>query len=352
MKRLAALGLVSLFSLVAVAPISHAATSSRAHAHKNLNVLLYIDGSLGDQGFFDSANAGVMRAQKDLGVNVQVKQQSDSGQWQGQILELARSGRYDLIIVDASDPNMNTATKALIQQFPNQKIIDFDDNSFAKSKNVASVIYKQNEGSFLAGALAAMVADSNLKYTSGKKVIGMVGGMQIPVIVDFKDGYVQGAKAVDPKMQVKVTYIGGDGSNSTWANPPAGARLARSLYNTGAAVVYQVAGGSGLGVLQQSKTSNRYSIGVDSNQDAKAPGHVIGSVVKRVDNSLYDLIKLDTKGNLKGAKIYYYGLQNQGIALTRDKYTNAIIPASMYKRLDALEAQVASGKIKVKSEFK
>jgi basic membrane protein A and related proteins len=162
---------------------------------------------------------------------------------------------------------------------------------------------------------------------------------------------VQGVHAVDPKIQVRVTYIGGSGGNDTWSNKPAGARLARSLYDQGAAVVYQVAGGSGLGVLQQSKISKRYSIGVDSNQDAQAPGHVIGSVVKRVDNSLFDLIKLDTKGKMKSHAIYYFGLGNHGVDITRDKYTDAIIPKSMYARLAVLRARVMAGQIKVKTAF-
>ncbi len=116
-------------------------------------------------------------------------------------------------------------------------------------------------------------------------------------------------------------------------------------------MVYQVAGGSGLGVLSQAKVANRYAIGVDSNQDSIAPGHVIGSVVKRVDNSVYDLkINLAVKGKLQGAHIYYYGLQNHGVDLTpRDSYTRAIITPAMYSKLDALEAQVMSGKIKVQT---
>jgi basic membrane protein A len=180
----------------------------------------------------------------------------------------------------------------------------------------------------------------------------MVGGIPISVIIDFKLGYQMGVKAADPNVDVRVTYVGGSGSNDTWNNKTAGARLARSFYNQGAAVVFQVAGGSGLGVLQQSKLSGRYAIGVDSNQDMQAPGHVIGSVVKRVDNSLYDLIKLDTQGKLQGAHIYYYGLKNNGVTLTRDAETRAIIPASMYARLDALAAKVASGQIKVPSAYK
>jgi basic membrane protein A len=254
-------------------------------------------------------------------------------------------------VLDSSDATMNIATKALIAKYPKQRVIDFDDNSFATSPSVSSIIYKQNEGSFLAGALAAMVTESNLPYVSHKKIIGMVGGQKIPVIIDFQDGYVQGAKAVDPKISVNVTFIGGSGGNDTWNNKPAGARLAASLFNAGSAVVYQVAGGSGLGVLSQAKIANRYAIGVDSNQDSVAPGHVIGSVVKRVDNSVFDLIKLATQNKLQGGHIYYYGLQNHGVDLTRDSYTRAIITPAMYKKLDALEAQVMSGKIKVKTAY-
>ncbi len=358
MRRLKALGLSTLLAGTVAGAFAASGTrgqAATAHArlHKSASVLLYIDGALGDLGFFDSANAGVQRAQKELGATVKVIQNNDNTQWQGQLLRLAGTHKYDLIIVTASDANMNNATAALIKRYPQQRVIDFDDNTFASKPGVSTIIYRQNEGSFLAGALAAMVAnDTKLPYVSHKNIIGMVGGQKEQVILDFRDGYAQGARAVSPQIQVRETYIGGSGGNDTWDNAPQGARLARSLYNDGASVVYQVAGGSGLGVLSQAKTSNRYAIGVDSNQDAQAPGHVIGSVVKRVDNSLYDLINLYQKGQLKGGQIYYYGLRNNGVGLTRDTYTQAIITPAMYKKLDALAAQVASGKIKVKSEFK
>ncbi len=349
MKRRAVLGILVLMLGLVGGSSSFGRVTTPARAGTSLSVLLYIDGSLGDLGFFDSAYAGVMRAQKELGVSVKVVQNANATEWQTQLLALAGSKRYDLIILTSDDAALNTAAKALLAKYPKQRVIDFDDNSFATNPSVSTITYKQNEGSFLAGALAAMVAESNLPYVSHRKVIGMVGGQKIPVILDFQDGYVQGAKTVDPHISVNVTFIGGDGSDATWNNKPAGARLANSLFSAGAAVVYQVAGGSGLGVLQQAKAANRYAIGVDSNQDAVAPGHVIGSVVKRVDNSLFDLIQLAIKNQLKGAHIYYYGLQNHGVDLTRDSYTTAIITPAMYRRLDALEAQVMSGKIKVKT---
>jgi len=349
MKKAQAFGVLALLvmSLIGTVSRGHAATATRAHAHKSLSVLLYVDGALGDLGFFDSANSGIERAGRQLGVSTKVIQNNDSTQWQSQLLALAGSHRYDVMVLDATDPTMGPAVGVLIKQYPHQRIIDFDDNQYAKVANVSSIVYKQNEGSFLAGALAAMVVDSHLKYDSGKKIIGMVGGMAIPVIKDFAVGYVAGARAVDPSISVRSTYIGGSGGNDTWANKPAGARLAHSFYNQDAAVVYAVAGDSGLGVLQQSTSSGRYSIGVDSNQDNYAPGHVIGSVVKRVDNSVFDLINLALKGKLQGGHIYYYGLQNNGVALTRDAETRSIISASMYAKLDVLAAKVANGQIKV-----
>ncbi|MDB5074388.1 MAG: transporter substrate binding protein [Chloroflexi bacterium] len=355
MKRVSILCLFALLASMIGAPLRGAGITGIVHASHNgakqLSVLLYIDGSLGDLGFFDSANAGVQRAHQQLGVNTKVVQNADSTQWQTQLLSLAGSKKYDVIILDATDPALLAAAKNVAKRYPSQKIIDFDDNFFATTSSVSSIIYKQNEGSFLAGALAAMVTGSTLPYVSHKNIVGMVGGMKLPVILDFQDGYVQGAKAVNAKIDVRVTFIGGSGSDDTWNNKPAGARLANSLYNAGASVVYQVAGGSGLGVLAQAKVSGRYAVGVDSNQDAVAPGHVIGSVVKRVDNSLFDLIKLAQQGKLQGAHVYFYGLQNHGVDLTRDSYTRAIITPAMYKQLDNLEAQVMSGKIKVKSEF-
>jgi basic membrane protein A len=293
-----------------------------------------------------------VRAQSTLGVKTKVVPQPDPNQYKTQLLALTANHRYDLVIVDTGDATLAAAVGALIKRSPDQKIIDYDDTTYVNDKNVTTIRYQQNEGSFLAGALAAMVADSNLKYVSHRKIVGMVGGMKEQVILDFKDGYVQGAKTVDSKMSVNVTYIGGSGGNDTWENKPAGARLAKSLYDQGSSVVYQVAGGSGLGVLAQSITNGRYAIGVDSNQDSLAKGHVIGSVTKRVDNSLFDLIKLDMGGKLISHHTYIYGLKNHGVSLTRDSETNSIIPTSMYKRLDALAAKVGSGKIKVKSEYK
>lgn len=355
MKRSATLGILTLLLAVPAGLAlqqAHGLANAQSPHKKSVSVLLYIGGSLGDLGFNDSANAGVLRAQRELGATVKVIPQNDSTQYQTQLLALAGTHKYDLVLVDTTDASMSSAVAALIKRYPKQRIIDYDDETYVNKPEVSTIIYKQNEGSFLAGALAAMVADSHLKYVSHKRVVGMVGGMKVQVILDFKDGFVQGAHTVDPKMQVKVTYIGGSGGNDTWSNKPAGARLARSLYSQGAAVVYQVAGGSGLGVLEQAQTSGRYAIGVDSNQDNLAAGHVIGSVTKRVDNSLFDLIKLYQQGKLRGHHIYYFGLQNHGVTLTRDAETRSIIPASMYKRLDHLAAEVASGKIKVKSEFK
>ncbi|HEX8917591.1 MAG TPA: BMP family ABC transporter substrate-binding protein, partial [Chloroflexota bacterium] len=284
MKRFTLIGTFALLlaSLGMSASVGRAA-QTHAPAHKSTSVLLYIGGSFGDLGFLDSAHAGVVRAQQKLGVSAKIIGQADPTQWQTQLLTLAATRKYDLIIVTTDDSGMATAVKALTVRYPQQRILDFDDNTFASKSSVTTILYRQNEGSFLAGALAAMVADSHLKYVTGKRIIGMVGGQQIQVILDFKDGFVQGAKTVDPRMQVKVTYVGGSGGNDTWANKPAGARLARSLYDQGASVVYQVAGASGLGVLDQAKAIGRYAVGVDSNQDALAPGHVIGSVTKRVD---------------------------------------------------------------------
>lgn len=350
MKKYLVVGTLALLlaSSVGAVSIGRAADAPRTAAHKMTSVLLYVNGALGDLGFFDSANSGVKRAHDQLGVATKVVQNADSTQWEAQLMALAGSRRYDLIILDAQDPILGPIAAKLIKRYPSQHIIDFDDNTYAKSPSVSSIVYKQNEGSFLAGALAAMVADSKLKYTSGSKhVIGMVGGIQIPVILDFKVGYEAGARAVDPSLKVRTTYIGGSGGNDTWSNKAKGAALAHALYGDGASVVYQVAGGSGLGVLQQSQIDGRYAIGVDSNQDMIAPGHVIGSVVKRVDNSLFDLIKLYTQGKLQGAHIYYYGLQNHGVDLTRDSETKSIITPAMYDQLDKLAVKVAKGQIKV-----
>lgn len=317
------------------------------HAAKALNVLYYVDGTLGDKSFFDSGEAGVLRAQKAFGIAVKTFQEPDTSRYQTDLVQFSASHKYDIIIAGTS--TLHDQVQAVARQFPHQIYVYYDD--VQPGMNIVSVKYLQNESSFLAGALAALVVDSRMPLVSGHKTIAMVGGQDIPVINDFYVGYAQGAAYVDPAIKVLKSYIGGAGGNDTWANPSRGSALTKVLYSQGADVVFAVAGGSGLGVLKQSLTSNRYSIGVDSNQNFLYPGHVLTSVVKRVDNSFFDLLGLAVKGSLHGGRTYLYGLKNQGVGIVEDSYYKRLVAPALQARMRVIDAAVAAGKVKVKSAY-
>jgi len=201
-----------------------------------VKVCLLINGNLGDKSFFDSADAGVVRAEEELGVSVKV-------------------------IEMGLDPDL----EKIAPQHPEKKYIIFDtavDYTKADLSNVYSILYNQNEGSFLAGALAAMVTNSDLPLANPEKLVGFLGGMDIPVINDFLVGYIEGARHIDPGIKVAVSYVG------SFGDPAKGKEMALAQYQMGCDIGYNVAGETGLGQIDAAFEMNRYAIGVDSDQAA------------------------------------------------------------------------------------
>jgi len=206
--------------------------------------------------------------------------------------------------------------------------------------NVASITYRQNDGAFLAGVLAALVTKdkTNFPMSSGSKNVGIVGGTNIPVINDFIVGFKKGVQIVDPTIKVQTSYVG------SFTDAQTGYNQASSMYAGGADVVFAAAGGSGLGVLKASQAKNKYSIGVDSNQNKLYPKNVLASDLKNVGNSVFDLIKKDQDGSLQFGHTYVYGIQNAGVQLVEN---SAIVPASVSAKIKDYSDQVSSGKVKV-----
>lgn len=317
-------------------------TSGRS---RKLKIALMANGTFGDKGFFDSAKAGVDRAKGELGATVKTIEAREADSWEPTLRQLAQ-GDYDLIIVGTFQ--MVDALNTVAPEFPKQKFVFFD--ATVDQRNVANIIYSQNQGSFLAGALAGCVVDSSeLKNLSSDKVIGAVGGEDIDVINDFIVGYEQGAKYVDPKIEVLKSYNSGP---QAYEDPAKGKELAAAQFEQGANIVFAVAGKTGLGVLEAAKDEGRYAIGVDSNQNGLYPGTVLTSMLKRVDNSVFDLIQMEATGSLKTGKTYPYGIQNNGVGLAEDKLYEKYVPEKCQKQVDRAKKDIASGKVEVKSAFK
>jgi basic membrane protein A and related proteins len=215
-------------------------------------------------------------------------------------------------------------------------------NEVEPGANVASILFQEQEGSYLAGALATMVAkDPKIKGMSGKPVIGVIGGTKSVGIDKFIVGYIQGARAVDPNAEVKVAY------SNNFGDPAIGLQMAKAMFDAGANVVYQVAGGTGLGVIKAAKEAGKFAIGVDTDQDGIAPGSVLTSMVKRSDVAVETVMKDYADGKFPGGKTVTLGLANDGVGLSPMKYTKDMIPASMLDKVEDMKKKILSGEIKV-----
>jgi basic membrane protein A len=293
--------------------------------------IVYDAGGKFDKSFNQSASEGAVRFKKETGINVFEAQASSDTQAEQVLRGLARK-KLDLII--SIGFSQTQAVQKVAAEFPGVHFVLVDGN--AQGKNVNSVLFKEQEGSYLVGVAAAMASKS--------KKIGFIGGMDIPLIRAFECGYAQGAKAVNAKVDVQQNMVGT--TAAAWNDPAKGGELARAQFDRGADVVFAVAGGSGLGVLQMAKAKGKLAIGVDSNQNGIQPGAVLTSMVKHVDNVTYEAFMQAKSGQFTPG-VTYKGLKEGGVDWALDKDNRATVSADMEKRVNAAKADIISGKIKV-----
>jgi basic membrane protein A len=325
----AAAGMVAAWSIPATATTRHASSSS-------FKVAYMVPGDLGDLGFFDSGEKGITWAHQQLGATVKTVQgTTDTSQWTPDLKALSGKG-YNVIVTGSTQVAQDLA--AVAKEFPSQHYIFFDGD--VPAPNIASIVYLQNDGAFLAGVLSGLVTTDTKQFplAKGSDVVGIVGGENIPVIRDFVVGFVKGAKVVNPKIKVLTSYVG------SFTDPQTGYNQAVEMYNQGADVIFAAAGSSGLGVLKASAKMNRYSIGVDSDQNGLYPKNVLASDLKNVDVSVLDLLKKAKAGTLKYNHQYVYGLTNNGVELLLNY---KLVPSSVAAKLNSYTREVAAGKISV-----
>jgi len=220
----------------------------------------------------------------------------------------------------------------------------FEADGKTPKSNVASLVFREHEGSYLVGMIAAS------KNKTG--TIGFLGGMDIPLIHKFETGYEEGARSVNPKIQIIQNYVGV--TDGAWNNPGKGKELALGQIEKGADVIFTAAGNSGLGafdaVEQYGKNSqgeaNRFVIGVDSNQNMVKPGFVLTSMVKRVDNAVYDVVMEVLDGKFQGG-FHAFGLDKDGVAYAMDDNNKELIPADVINKVEESKKKIVDGEIKV-----
>jgi basic membrane protein A and related proteins len=316
---------------LALAGLAFSATAAFAQQAAFKPAIVYDLGGKFDKSFNEGVHMGAEKFKKDTGTDYRDFEPQNDAQREQALRRFARDGFSPIVAVGFSQ---ETALKKVADEFPNIKFAIID--SVVEKPNVQSIVFKEHEGSFLVGLLAAQASKN------GK--VGFVGGMDIPLIRKFACGYVQGVKYAKKDAEVFQNMTGTTGA--AWADPVKGGELAKGQIDRGADVIYHAAGGTGIGVLRATADAGKLGIGVDSNQNGLHPGKVLTSMVKRVDVATYNVFDQAKKNTFK-AGMSNLGLAEDGVAWALDDNNKALITADMKAAADKAAADIKSGAIKV-----
>lgn len=337
-------------AVLAVSSVVMTGCGRHAEARKDdckIKVGIVFDiGGKNDRSFNAAAWEGVQRAERDLPICLYDVEPGNPTSIEPAMRAFAEKG-YDLVI------GIGFAQGPIMQKvaldYPNIKFAIVDGVIFEKDgktplSNVASLVFREHEGSYLVGMLAAMISKSG--------VLGFVGGMDIPLIHKFETGYEEGARSVNPNIRVIDNYVGV--TDHAWNDPSKGKELALSQINAGADVIFTAAGNSGLGAFDAAEqygrdergVARRFVIGVDSNQNGLKPGFVLTSMVKRVDNAVYDVVREVLEGAFVGG-FHEFGLDKDGVAYSLDDHNRSLLTPEMLARVEEAKAKIVAGEIKV-----
>ncbi|HQT92045.1 MAG TPA: BMP family ABC transporter substrate-binding protein [Candidatus Kryptobacter bacterium] len=333
---------LSIVLMTGVAFIFESCGKGQPSAPPNSEVGLVFDvGGRGDKSFNDAAYLGLQMAKDSLGIKYQYIEPSGGSDRESALRQLANQKSIGIVFGVGfifTDDITNVA-----KDFPDKKFacIDYSyDSTKALPNNLIAIEFRENEGSFLVGAIAGLMTKTN--------TVGFIGGMESPLIRKFQAGYQAGVKYVNPKCKVLVAYAGVTGE--AFKNPAKGKELALSQYSQGADIIYHASGVTGLGVFEAAREMKKYAIGVDMDQWNEAPGYVLTSMVKKGDVAVYDIIRDWKEGKFKGGTADIFGLRDNGVDFVYDKNNRPLIPEAVYKRVEGLRQDIITDKIKVPTQ--
>jgi basic membrane protein A len=318
------LGLFTTLIGVALGTFAYAQSSIKP-------AVVYANGGKFDKSFNEGVSNGVKKFTDETKIAAVDFEPVNETQFEQAQRRFAQRGNDPIIAVGFSQA---VALEKVAKEFPKIRFTIID--SVVDLPNVQSVLFKEHEGSFLVGMLAA------LKSQSAK--VGFVGGMDIPLIRRFECGYRQGIKYVNPKAELIANMTGT--TPAAWNDPGRGAELAKGQFDRGVDVVYAAAGNTGTGVLQAAKDRGKYAIGVDSNQNYIHPGTMLTSMTKRVDLAAYQSFKAAQAGTWK-AGTQVLGLKEGGVDWALDQYNEKLVTPDMKAKVEAAKADIIAGKIVV-----
>lgn len=325
---------------------AQATSSEEATDEDALNVAILLNGTLGDKAFYDSAANGADMIETQLGCNTKVVEMTyDETKWEPTLLDFSEDPDYDIIVVGTWQ--MSEKLQAIAPQYPDKKYIIFDstvDYEQEGVENVYSIEYKQNECSYLAGALAAMTTETG--------TIGFVGGMENTVINDFMVGYIQGAKDTNPDIKVLTAFVG-NFSDSARAK-----ELTIAQINQNADIIYQAASTAGLGVIDGCLEKDKLCIGVDSDQaeallenDPDKANVILTSALKRVDISILQAMEKELDGSLEYGQRVVMGIAEGCVGLAKNDIYTSKVAEETQTTIDELEQKIQNGEIDIDTAF-
>ena len=316
------------FKLAAGIAMSAIAAISQAQIKPSV---IYDMGGKFDRSFNQASYTGAEAFKKETGISYTDFEITNEGQREQVMLRFAQRGYSPIVVAGFQQAPI---VEKVAKQFPNTHFVMID--SVVDLPNVRSVIFKEQEGSFLVGALAAIKSEH--------KAVGFVGGMDIPLIRKFGCGYEQGAKYINKDITVLANMTGT--TPSAWNDPTKGGELAKAQFDKGVDVIYAAAGGTGVGVYQAAVDEGKLAIGVDSNQNYLHPGKMLTSMVKRVDLVTKTAFEDEMNGKFT-AGLQVVGLNEGGVDWALDEYNRDLLTDADIKRVNDIRDAIIAGDIKV-----
>jgi basic membrane protein A len=317
--------LKGVLSAAMLALCTHAASA------QNFLPALVFNGLKQDGGFNQLAQQGAERFKQEFGIDHVEAQGMNDAQYQQALRAVARRGAT--LVVVLGNPLAPWVTQ-VAREYPQVRFVLID--AVAHGNNVRSIRFRDQEGAFLVGMAAALKSQTH--------TIGFIGGRALPTVLAFGCGYVQGARLVDPNVRVIQNMVAD--TERGFNDPARGVELARSQFDRGVDVVFSAAMFTSLGVLQHARDAGKYSIGVDSNQNGRHPGSVLTSMVKRIDNVVYDTLKAGKLGVWQPG-VSIQGLKEGAVDWTLDQHNRALISPAMEQRINAARDDIIAGRLKV-----
>lgn len=310
----------------------------------DLSVLLLVPGTLGDKSFFDSANAGLALIEDHYGASTKVVEMgTDITKYSATLEDVIHEG-WDIIITGGV--NISQPLQEAAEEYPDQKFILYDESvdfSDGANSNIYCMTYKCYEGGYLAGVLGASASKTGQ--------LGFAGGFDMPLINDWLVGYIEGARTVNPDIKINTGYM------NSFTDAAKGKEIGIALYHAGADIVFQAAGGAGLGVLDAAKETGNHAIGTDSDQselfssDAEKADAIYASILKRVDISIEKAVGDYLDGKLEFGTVKTYGLSDGCIEITDNSWYQKNVPAAAREKVAEAKQNIIDGKVEIKSAF-